>query len=52
MAHQARKRFGQHFLTDSANIDAIVREIYPRPGDAVVEVRVGAADGSRASLHS
>ena len=30
--HVARKRFGQHFLSDAAIIDAIVRAIDPRPG--------------------
>jgi 16S rRNA (adenine1518-N6/adenine1519-N6)-dimethyltransferase len=30
--HHARKRFGQHFLTDTALIDDIVRAIDPRPG--------------------
>ncbi len=41
--HQARKRFGQHFLSDSAIIDAIVREIGPRPGDPMVEIGPGLA---------
>lgn len=41
MKHQARKRFGQHFLTDSAVIDAIVRAIDPRPGEALVEIGPG-----------
>jgi 16S rRNA (adenine1518-N6/adenine1519-N6)-dimethyltransferase len=40
-AHVARKRFGQHFLADSAVIDAIVREIDPRPGQALVEIGPG-----------
>jgi 16S rRNA (adenine1518-N6/adenine1519-N6)-dimethyltransferase len=39
--HQARKRFGQHFLSDSAVIDAIVRAIDPRPGQALVEIGPG-----------
>ncbi|MFZ5547706.1 MAG: 16S rRNA (adenine(1518)-N(6)/adenine(1519)-N(6))-dimethyltransferase RsmA [Pseudomonadota bacterium] len=43
MKHQARKRFGQHFLTDSAVIDAIVRAIDPRPGEALVEIGPGLA---------
>lgn len=43
MAHQARKRFGQHFLTDGGVIDAIVRAIDPRPGDAMVEIGPGLA---------
>jgi 16S rRNA (adenine1518-N6/adenine1519-N6)-dimethyltransferase len=41
MKHQARKRFGQHFLTDGAIIDAIVRAIDPRPGEPVVEIGPG-----------
>ena len=32
----ARKRFGQHFLTDRAAIEAIVAAIDPRPGDHLV----------------
>lgn len=43
MKHQARKRFGQHFLTDGGIIDAIVRAIAPRPGDAMVEIGPGLA---------
>ncbi|MEO8299196.1 MAG: rRNA adenine N-6-methyltransferase family protein, partial [Burkholderiales bacterium] len=31
MKHIARKRFGQHFLTDLAVIDRIVDAIDPRP---------------------
>jgi 16S rRNA (adenine1518-N6/adenine1519-N6)-dimethyltransferase len=41
--HIARKRFGQHFLTDAAIIEAIVREIAPSPGDAMVEIGPGLA---------
>jgi 16S rRNA (adenine1518-N6/adenine1519-N6)-dimethyltransferase len=41
MKHIARKRFGQHFLTDGAVIDAIVRLVAPRPGDALVEIGPG-----------
>lgn len=43
MKHIARKRFGQHFLTDSAIIDAIVAAIAPAPGDAMVEIGPGLA---------
>ncbi len=43
MKHIARKRFGQHFLSDGAIIDAIVRAIDPRPGDAMVEIGPGLA---------
>ena len=39
--HVARKRFGQHFLTDGAIIDGIVRAIDPRPGQALVEIGPG-----------
>jgi 16S rRNA (adenine1518-N6/adenine1519-N6)-dimethyltransferase len=41
--HVARKRFGQHFLADGGIIDAIVREIAPRPGQAMVEIGPGLA---------
>jgi 16S rRNA (adenine1518-N6/adenine1519-N6)-dimethyltransferase len=41
--HQARKRFGQHFLTDGAVIDQIVQAIAPQPGDAMVEIGPGLA---------
>ena len=43
MHHVARKRFGQHFLTDLGVIDAIVRAIDPRPGQAMVEIGPGLA---------
>jgi 16S rRNA (adenine1518-N6/adenine1519-N6)-dimethyltransferase len=42
-AHIPRKRFGQHFLADVSIIDAIVRAIAPRPGQAVVEIGPGLA---------
>ena len=41
MAHIARKRFGQHFLSDAAVIDAIVAAIDPRPGEVLVEIGPG-----------
>jgi 16S rRNA (adenine1518-N6/adenine1519-N6)-dimethyltransferase len=41
--HIARKRFGQHFLTDPAVIDAIVRGIDPKPGQPMVEIGPGLA---------
>ena len=41
--HRARKRFGQHFLSDAGIIDAIVSEIAPRPGQFVVEIGPGLA---------
>lgn len=43
MKHIPRKRFGQHFLSDHAIIDAIVRAIVPVPGQAVVEIGPGLA---------
>jgi len=41
MKHIARKRFGQHFLTDRSIIEAIVDAIDPRPGEAIVEIGPG-----------
>ena len=41
MKHLPRKRFGQHFLTDTSVLDAIVRAIDPRPGEALVEIGPG-----------
>ena len=43
MKHIARKRFGQHFLSDGGIIDAIVRAIDPRPGQHMVEIGPGLA---------
>ncbi len=43
MKHIARKRFGQHFLTDSAIIEGIVDAIDPQPADAMVEIGPGLA---------
>jgi 16S rRNA (adenine1518-N6/adenine1519-N6)-dimethyltransferase len=37
----ARKRFGQHFLTDGSVIDRIVDAVDPRPGQALVEIGPG-----------
>ncbi|AHV94613.1 16S rRNA (adenine(1518)-N(6)/adenine(1519)-N(6))-dimethyltransferase RsmA [Bordetella holmesii] len=39
--HQARKRFGQHFLTDESVVESIVRAIAPARDDAVVEIGPG-----------
>ena len=41
--HRARKRFGQHFLTDPGVVDAIVRAIRPTADDTVVEIGPGLA---------
>ena len=43
MKHIARKRFGQHFLTDGAIIDGIVDAIHPQAGDPMVEIGPGLA---------
>ena len=43
MKHVARKRFGQHFLSDAAVIDAIVAAIAPRPNELMVEIGPGLA---------
>lgn len=43
MRHQARKRFGQHFLTSSDTIERIVSAIAPRPGETIVEIGPGRA---------
>jgi 16S rRNA (adenine1518-N6/adenine1519-N6)-dimethyltransferase len=39
--HRARKRFGQHFLSDPAIIDAIIRAIHPTGDDVIVEIGPG-----------
>jgi 16S rRNA (adenine1518-N6/adenine1519-N6)-dimethyltransferase len=41
--HQARKRFGQHFLTDGAVIEQIVQAIAPQRGEPMVEIGPGLA---------
>jgi 16S rRNA (adenine1518-N6/adenine1519-N6)-dimethyltransferase len=38
---RAKKRFGQHFLTDRHYVDRIVRAIAPGRGDAMVEIGPG-----------
>lgn len=39
--HVARKRFGQHFLTDAGIIEEIVRAIAPTPDQVLVEIGPG-----------
>ena len=39
--HRARKRFGQHFLTDPGVVDAILRAVNARKDDVVVEIGPG-----------
>ena len=41
MGHVARKRFGQHFLTDKAIIDGIIDAIGPGEDQAMVEIGPG-----------
>lgn len=41
MAHQARKRFGQHFLVDTGMIHLIIKAIDPQNNDAVIEIGPG-----------
>ncbi len=41
MQHVARKRFGQHFLTDRVMIESIIDAIAPEAGDAMVEIGPG-----------
>ena len=41
MNHVARKRFGQHFLTDASVVARIVEAIDPQPGQALVEIGPG-----------
>lgn len=43
MRHQARKRFGQHFLTDQAVIADIVDAINPQAGQLMLEIGPGLA---------
>lgn len=47
MAHKARKRFGQNFLTDELLIQRIVNTINPVAGDLVLEIGPGQAALSR-----
>lgn len=42
MSHQTKKSLGQHFLSDHAMIDRIVRAIDPQPGERLVEIGPGA----------
>ena len=41
MLPRARKRFGQHFLTDRHYLERVVAAIDPQPGDAVLEIGPG-----------
>jgi 16S rRNA (adenine1518-N6/adenine1519-N6)-dimethyltransferase len=39
--HQARKRFGQHFLVDQGVLSAIVRAVAPQADDLLIEIGPG-----------
>jgi len=52
MKHQARKRFGQNFLTDDRVIDQIVSAINPQPTDVIIEIGPGQAALTRSLLAS
>ncbi len=41
MLPKAKKRFGQHFLTDRHYIDRIVSAIAPKPDDVIIEIGPG-----------
>ncbi len=41
MKHIPRKRFGQHFLVDTAVLEAIADAIAPRPGERLLEIGPG-----------
>jgi len=43
LKHIARKRFGQHFLTDGAIIEGIIDAIAPQAGEPMVEIGPGLA---------
>lgn len=41
MKHQARKRFGQHFLKDDNVLAELMDHLHPRPTDTLVEIGPG-----------
>ena len=43
MQHQARKRFGQNFLTNDQVVNRIVDAIAPEPGQLIIEIGPGQA---------
>lgn len=43
LKHLARKRFGQHFLTDDSIIHGIIQAIDPKAGEPMVEIGPGLA---------
>jgi 16S rRNA (adenine1518-N6/adenine1519-N6)-dimethyltransferase len=52
MVHQARKRFGQHFLVDEGIIESIVRGIAPQRSDTVIEIGPGLSALTKPLLQS
>ncbi len=50
MSHQTKKSLGQHFLSDSAMIEKIVRAVDPKPGQRIVEIGPGAGAITRPLL--
>lgn len=52
LEQKARKRFGQHFLSDNALVDRMVRAARVKPGDRVVEIGPGLGILSRALLRA
>jgi 16S rRNA (adenine1518-N6/adenine1519-N6)-dimethyltransferase len=48
---QARKRFGQHFLTSSDTIEQIMSAIMPQAGETIVEIGPGQAAISEPLAH-
>lgn len=51
MAHKARKRFGQNFLTDPQMIQRIVNTINPAAGELLIEIGPGQAALSEPLSH-
>jgi 16S rRNA (adenine1518-N6/adenine1519-N6)-dimethyltransferase len=49
--HQARKRFGQHFLVDEGVTDAIVRAIAPKSTETVIEIGPGLSALTKPLMH-
>jgi 16S rRNA (adenine1518-N6/adenine1519-N6)-dimethyltransferase len=50
IAHVARKRFGQNFLTDDGVLNHIISTINPQPNDCMVEIGPGLAAMTRLLL--
>ncbi len=48
--HQAKKRFGQNFLTDQGIIERIVRSIQPKQGQNILEIGPGLGALTRLTL--